>query len=65
MSEPRKTEPRDETGADTPPPPSPEARRPRRPYRPPQLRLFGDVRDVTLGPSPGAGESGLPAVFRV
>lgn len=37
---------------------------PKRPYKPPQLTLLGDLRDVTLGPSAGTGESGNPAIFR-
>jgi len=27
-------------------------------YEKPVLICYGDVRDITLGPSPGAGESG-------
>ena len=34
------------------------------PYRKPVLTEYGDLRDRTLGPSPGIGESGNPAVFR-
>jgi hypothetical protein len=30
----------------------------RLPYATPHLRCFGDVRDVTLGGSPGVGDSG-------
>ena len=37
---------------------------PRRPYQPPRLVRYGDVRDVTLGPSPGVGESGAPGVLK-
>lgn len=33
-------------------------------YSSPHLVSYGDVRDLTLGPSPGVGESGNPAVFR-
>ncbi len=29
----------------------------RRPYTPPVLEEYGDVRDLTLGGSPGAGDS--------
>jgi hypothetical protein len=29
----------------------------RRPYTPPILEEYGDVRDLTLGGSPGAGDS--------
>ena len=35
----------------------------RKPYRPPRLEVFGDVRDVTLGSTPGGAESG-PIPFR-
>lgn len=38
--------------------------RPKKPYRRPQLLLWGDLRDLTLGPSPGIGESGNPALFK-
>lgn len=34
-------------------------------YTPPQLAVFGDVRDVTMGVSPGVGESGNPVIFRI
>jgi hypothetical protein len=37
----------------------------RKPYVTPALVLYGDVRDVTLGPSPGTGESGNPLTFRL
>jgi len=33
-------------------------------YQKPVLQVFGDVRDVTLGPTPGLGESGCECVFR-
>jgi hypothetical protein len=36
----------------------------RRPYQPPQLTACGDLREITLGPSPGIGESGSPAIFK-
>lgn len=42
-------------------PASPEAAvesRERRAYTPPVLSRFGDVRSVTLGGSPGGGDSG-------
>jgi hypothetical protein len=35
----------------------------RKPYLKPHLEELGDLRDLTLGPSPGAGESGNPFVF--
>ena len=35
----------------------------RKPYLPPRLVRHGDVRDVTLGGSPGTGESGFPLAF--
>ena len=34
-----------------------------RPYRAPRLVVYGDVRDITLGGSIGAGESGNPNRF--
>lgn len=37
----------------------------KKPYRRPRLQAYGDLRDLTLGPSPGIGESGNPAIFRV
>jgi hypothetical protein len=37
---------------------------PKRPYERPQLVVFGDLRTFTLGPSPGIGESGNPALFK-
>lgn len=37
---------------------------PKRPYRSPRLIALGELLDVTMGPSPGLGESGNPAVFR-
>ncbi len=36
----------------------------RKSYRRPVLRELGDVRGVTLGGSPGAGESGFTTVFK-
>jgi hypothetical protein len=36
----------------------------RRPWSPPRLRVLGELRGVTMGPSPGVGESGNPALFR-
>lgn len=33
-------------------------------YEKPVLISYGDVRDVTLGPTIGGGESGCTAVFR-
>lgn len=40
----------------------PEAER--RPWSPPRLRVLGELRSVTMGPSPGIGESGTPVAFR-
>lgn len=37
---------------------------PKRPYEAPRLIVFGDLRTLTLGPSPGIGESGNPALFK-
>lgn len=36
----------------------------KKPYRKPQLEVWGDLRDLTLGPSPGVGESGQPGLFK-
>jgi len=36
-----------------------------RPYEKPELVFYGDVRDVTLGPTFGGGESGCEGIFRV
>jgi hypothetical protein len=33
---------------------------PKKPYAPPGLREFGELRTLTLGGSPGAGDSGGP-----
>jgi hypothetical protein len=54
----------------TPPPsaPSPATGSPgaaKKPYQPPELTALGDLRDLTMGPSPGIGESGNPVVFRI
>lgn len=35
----------------------------RRPYTPPHLEALGDLRDLTLGGSPGTGDSGDPVNF--
>lgn len=32
----------------------------RKPYSPPELDVLGDVRDVTLGGTPGVNDSGFP-----
>lgn len=36
----------------------------RKSYHRPTLTLWGDLRDLTMGPSPGIGESGNPALFK-
>jgi len=36
----------------------------RKPYERPALRELGDVRGITLGGSPGAGESGFTTLFK-
>jgi hypothetical protein len=36
--------------------------RKRRPYSPPKLEVLGDIRGLTLGPSPGVGDSIQPAL---
>jgi len=45
--------------ADGPVPP------PRRRWAAPRLIRFGDVRQLTMGPTPGVGESGNGAIFKV
>ena len=35
----------------------------RRAYARPRLEVLGDIRDLTLGGSPGVGDSGNPANF--
>ena len=39
----------------------PSARGVRRPYTTPQLDTYGHIQTLTLGGSPGAGESGMPS----
>jgi len=46
----------------------PDGAQPRRPYMSPRLVDLGDLRSLTLGGSPGAGDSGIgsprkPLVF--
>lgn len=36
----------------------------KKPYSAPVLTCYGDVRDITLGPSIGVGESGNPTIRR-
>jgi hypothetical protein len=36
----------------------------RRDYEPPRLVALGDLRELTLGASPGAGDSGGPTTFK-
>lgn len=36
-----------------------------KPYEKPQLRVLGDLRGMTFGPSPGIGDSVLPATRKV
>lgn len=40
-----------------------ESSKPKKPYEKPELICYGDVRDITLGPSPGFGESGAGVFF--
>ncbi len=35
----------------------------KRPYRSPGIEIIGDIRDITLSPSPGAFESGMGGGF--
>jgi hypothetical protein len=41
-----------------------EKEEPLKPYLKPYLEEMGDLRNLTLGPSPGIGESGFPMVFK-
>jgi len=36
----------------------------RKAYQAPELRELGDMRGITLGGSPGAGESGFTTLFK-
>jgi hypothetical protein len=36
----------------------------KKPYSTPKLQIYGDIRDLTLGPTPGNGESGNVLVYR-
>jgi len=36
----------------------------KKPYTAARLRTYGDIRDLTLGPTPGIGESGSPGTLR-
>lgn len=36
----------------------------RAPYQPPRLVPLGDLRDLTLGASPGVGDSGAATTFK-
>ncbi len=45
-------------------PETPVVGKPRLPYQKPQILTFGDIRDVTLGMTPGIGDNGNPALFR-
>lgn len=36
----------------------------KKPYRSPKLMVLGDVRDLTLAPSPGVNESGLGGGYK-
>jgi len=38
----------------------PERATPRRPYESPRVEVLGDVRDITLGASPGVADSTPP-----
>ncbi|MEP7010470.1 MAG: lasso RiPP family leader peptide-containing protein [Acidobacteriota bacterium] len=46
------------------PPAEPTPPGPKRRYETPRLIVHGDLRTFTLGPSPGVGESGNPAIFK-
>lgn len=64
VSENSKTIPRDDrAGGGTPTAQGAAAGR-RLPYAPPRLEVLGDVRDLTLGGTPGLGDSGDPLNFQ-
>jgi hypothetical protein len=49
----------------TPPPAGHGAAPPdRAPYAPPRIVPLGDLRDLTLGASPGVGDSGSATTFK-
>jgi len=52
-----------EHGRRSRPRPSAPRRGGRRPYAPPRLEALGDLRTLTLGGSPGLGDSGDPLNF--
>ncbi|MGI9533310.1 MAG: hypothetical protein ACR2NW_00015 [Thermodesulfobacteriota bacterium] len=35
------------------------------PYKKPKLTNYGKIKSLTMGPSPGGGESGNPMIFMV
>ena len=54
--------------ASSPPPEGPETpSEPRRraTWTPPRLVAYGDLRELTMGPTPGVGESGPSGVRRL
>jgi hypothetical protein len=42
-----------------------QATDPRAPYEAPRLTRLGDLRELTLGTSPGTGDSGAPGTRRL
>ena len=54
----------DRSNQQKPTPPSDSGVQPKKRYQKPRLTHRGDVRDVTMGPTPGVGESGNPTNFR-
>lgn len=54
----------DQRHASTPDRRSPPDGQPRRAYQAPKLTCFGAVQAVTLGGSPGIGESQNPGLFK-
>lgn len=37
---------------------------PRAPWQTPRIEILGDLRQLTMGPSPGTGDSANPAIFQ-
>ena len=49
---------------DVPTTQQPQSAEPRPRWQKPQLQVYGDVRQLTMGPTPGVGESGGPGTFK-
>ena len=60
MKEKTEQQPVNEQTPDLPPAPPKQ----RRPYTKPQLEVYGNIRELTHGGSPGTGDSGSPGTRR-